>query len=316
MKVFYSDAYVRAGYEFDTVRKSSWIAQSLRDAPIPDVEIVEPQPVTVSDLEVIHDPVYVEAIRTGTPAHMAESQGFPWDPGLWKSVCASTGGTLAAALTALEEGVSGSLSSGLHHARRGRGAGFCTFNGIALAAHAVTRARSGDVLILDLDAHCGGGTASLIKDSSRIWQLDVAVDSFDSYTAATGRGALEIVRSADRYLEAVKTMLARCGPQPSAELVLYNAGMDPFQGCDTGGLSGISEQVLEERECTVFEWAAAHGLPVAFVLAGGYVGPRLPKETLVALHRHTVRFAAGAFTTLPVGAEGGTHVTGRLDGGR
>jgi hypothetical protein len=40
-------------------------------------------------------------------------------------------------------------------------------------------------------------------------------------------------------------------------------------------------------------WARAQAVPVAFVLAGGYTGPRLSREELVALHRLTVR-AAGA----------------------
>jgi acetoin utilization deacetylase AcuC-like enzyme len=294
MKVFYSDSYIRAGHEFDTVRKSRWIAESLRRDPIVGVELVEPQPVTAGDLETVHDSAYVEAVRTGMPRHSAESQGFPWDPGMWDSVCASTGGTVAAARAALEDGVSGSLSSGLHHARRDRGAGFCTFNGIALAAHAVSRAKSGEVLVLDLDAHCGGGTASLISGSSRIRQADVAVSGFDSYAPAPGHRELEIVRSPGRYLDTVQTMLAGFAQQASYELVIYNAGMDPFEGCDVGGLDGITAQLLEERERLVFDWAAIHGLPVAFVLAGGYVGDRLSQHTLVTLHRHTLRSAARA----------------------
>jgi hypothetical protein len=43
-----------------------------------------------------------------------------------------------------------------------------------------------------------------------------------------------------------------------------------------------------ERDRMVFEWAAAHTCPVAFVLAGGYVGDRLSQATLVDLHRHTM----------------------------
>jgi hypothetical protein len=69
----------------------------------------------------------------GDPGEV-ESQGFSWDAGLWPMVLASNGGAVAAGLAALEHGVAGSLSSGLHHARRAKGAGFCTFNGLALAA--------------------------------------------------------------------------------------------------------------------------------------------------------------------------------------
>lgn len=73
-------------------------------------------------------------------------------------VLATNGGVVAAAISALEHGTAGSLSSGLHHARRETGEGFCTFNGLAIAAREALSAGARSVLILDLDAHFGGGT--------------------------------------------------------------------------------------------------------------------------------------------------------------
>src|SRR2546429_582741 len=88
-------------------------------------------------------PVRRGAVETGLPRDLAESQGFVWGLGLWPMVLASNGGAVAAALAALQEGVAGSLSSGLHHARRGSGAGFCTFNGLVIAARAALAAGAG-----------------------------------------------------------------------------------------------------------------------------------------------------------------------------
>jgi len=59
------------------------------------------------------------------------------------------------------------------------------------------------------------------------------------------------------------------------------------------GFSGIDALALADREQIVFEWCTARSIPVAFVLAGGYVGPRLDRVTLVDLHRLTVSAAAG-----------------------
>jgi hypothetical protein len=50
--------------------------------------------------------------------------------------------------------------------------------------------------------------------------------------------------------------------------------------------------MLKERENIVFSWAKAHNLPVAFVFAGGYLGPKLNEEALVQLHRNTIEQAA------------------------
>jgi acetoin utilization deacetylase AcuC-like enzyme len=223
---------------------------------------------------------------------LAESQGFSWDAGLLPMVLASNGGVVEAALAALQNGLAGSLSSGLHHARHQRGAGFCTFNGLAIAAQAALESGARSVLILDLDAHCGGGTHSLIMDDSRIWQLDVSVSSFDSYQPSE-RTSLTILSDAERYLPLIENQLKELGSRtPKFDLCLYNAGMDPSEDCQIGGLNGITREVLAERERIVFAWCRAQGVPVAFVLAGGYIGSKLSESALVELHRLTISSAA------------------------
>ena len=207
-------------------------------------------------------------------------------------VCASNGGVIAAAIDALRTRcVSGSLSSGLHHARRARGAGFCTFNGLVLAARAALDAGARTVLILDLDAHCGGGTHELIHGDGRIWQMDVSVDAFDRYEPL-GNNQLEMVHDSSRYLPTVEQKLEWLEREaPRFDICLYNAGMDPFGGCSIGGMQGVTQEVLHDREEAVFSWCRTRGVPIAFVLAGGYLGPELDRVGLVALHRLTLEAA-------------------------
>jgi acetoin utilization deacetylase AcuC-like enzyme len=293
MKLFYSPDYVLAEYAFDTTRKARWVAESLQAEPVAGIEFAAPEPVSEEMLCELHDAAYVAAVRTGAPRALAESQGFQWDPLLWPSVRASTGGALAAAEVALREGSAGSLSSGLHHAWRNQGKGYCTFNGLALAAYHVLAGGANSVLILDLDAHCGGGTHSLVAQEPRIRHADIAADPFDYYTP-TAENSFELVSDAARYLPAVHELLGHLESGGNFDLCLYNAGMDPHEGSAEGGLVGITEQILAERERMVFAWCRARGIPVAFVLAGGYVSPELSQERLVALHRLTVETAVAA----------------------
>lgn len=291
MRVFYSADYVGSAVSFETTRKSRWIADSLERIPIASVELVAPDPLTWDQLVQVHDPEFVGAVKTGHPRSLAESQGFRWNDGLWPMVLSSNGGAVAAALDALEHGIAGSLSSGMHHARREHGAGFCTFNGLVLAARGALAAGAESVLILDLDAHWGGGTASLVARDPRVWQLDITVSDFDGYAHLAQTDA-RMVRDPAEYLMEIRRGLAEVRRRaPRFDLCLYNAGMDPYEGCSIGGLVGITRDILAAREKLVFEWCREQGTPIAFVLGGGYMGPLLNHEGLVELHRATLMAA-------------------------
>lgn len=291
VSLFYTSAYVGAAHAFETTRKAAWVAQSLIEAPIPGLQLTTHHALTADEVLAVHAPAYVEAVRTGEPRDLAQSQGFPWDAALWPMVVASNGGAVAAARAALATGgIAGALASGLHHARRDHGAGFCTFNGLAIAALQALAGKAKRVLILDFDAHCGGGTHSLLGEHPAVRIVDVAVDGFDAYLPL-GANTLDRVTSADAYLPTISRRLAALDGD-RFDLCLYNAGMDPHEGCPVGGLAGIDAAVLGERERVVFDWARQRKLPLAFVLAGGYLGPALAQDELVALHRLTLAAAA------------------------
>ena len=265
MKVVYNEAYTAAAHAFDTTRKSGEIATAMDEGCAPGCEVVDP--VDFVDLaeeliEATHAHAYVEALRTGEPYDLAGSQGFSWDEGIWDMAVNSTAGVLAAVDEVLATGgSSGSLSSGLHHARHAGGEGYCTVNGLAMAATRATELVSGTVVVLDLDAHCGGGTNELIGGDGRILHLDLSTSSFDSYSP-DGDDELTVLRGPSdvEYLEHVHGYLGRI-PDDTG-LVIYNAGMDPHPG--------VSAEGLAQRERLVAAWCARNSVPVAFVLAGGY----------------------------------------------
>jgi acetoin utilization deacetylase AcuC-like enzyme len=152
------------------------------------------------------------------------------------------------------------------------------------------------VLILDLDAHCGGGTHELIHRDERIWQMDVSVNAFDRYEPL-GNNQLEMVHDGPRYLPTIERKLTWLEREaPRFDICLYNAGMDTFGGCPIGGMQGVTQKVLRDREVAVFSWCRMRGVPIAFVLAGGYLGPELERAGLVALQRLTLEAACARFS--------------------
>lgn len=289
MPVFFSDAFNDVTIHFDTFMKAVALHEHLRAAGLTGLTFGAPRALTVAELCTVHARDYVDAVAVGEPLDLAASNGVDWDPGLLTAAATSSGGVVEAALHVLEHGgFAGSLSSGLHHARRGAGAGYCTFNGLALAAFAARRAGAGRVLVLDLDAHCGGGTASLIEGATGIEQVDVSVSTYDEYRS-TEQARLTLSGGA-AYLGDVEAAIDAIAAPGSIDLVLYNAGMDVHVEAG-GGSRGVSTEVLAAREQMVFGWAASHGLPVAWVPAGGYTSGGLSLDEVCGLHRLTAEAA-------------------------
>ncbi|CAB4574649.1 unannotated protein [freshwater metagenome] len=288
--IFYNDSYVVPGGGLETVRKADEVARRILEQ-FPDIKLVSPEPATVEQLLLAHTAEYIEAFLSGEPYYVASAALGEWSEEVVASVLASTGGVIEAALTALESGKSGSLSSGLHHAASDHGAGFCTINGLAIAALVALQNGAKSVGILDVDAHCGGGTFDILGNNPLIRIGDVSTNGYDAWRSGQERHKLEITTDPDTYLDVVAEMLEHIG---SVDLLLLNAGMDPAEGGSAGSTRGFTSELLEQRELLVAEWCERTNTPVAFVLAGGYVGSNLTLGGVADLHMHTVAAIAGA----------------------
>ena len=280
LTVFYSAAYAVPGTA-DTVSKSALVAEMIDAGEAGAVHLVAPQPATREELGLIHS---AEHVRRTFEDKTGRLEVGPWSQAPLDSILASTGGMRDAIRCALAHGRSGSLSSGLHHARRAMGNGFCQFNGLALAALEVLRSVS-SVGILDLDAHAGGGTFDILGSDPRIRLADVTVNAFDSWAPTDPQRHFHVeVRDPRRYLGDVEQALRFLD---GVECLIYNAGMDAYE--KAGGLPGLGMDIILEREQCVVRWARARGIPHVFALAGGYQWGGLTLAQVAALHLETVR---------------------------
>ena len=283
VNIYYSDEYALAT-GLETVTKSAEVAAAIVAEPALAVRLVAPAPATRDELRAIHEDSY---LRTVFAAGAGELPTGPRTPELRRSLLASTGGMRDAVAEALRAGRSGSLSSGLHHARRGSGEGFCTLNGLALGALRALQDVS-SVGILDLDAHFGGGTFEILGEHPQVRLADVSVNGYDQWEpTAPARHHVELVADAAGYLDAVSRALQAL---EGVRCLLYNAGMDVHERA--GGIKGLTTEVVRRREALVFGWARARRVPIAFALAGGYRWGGLTLAQVAALHLETVRACA------------------------
>jgi acetoin utilization deacetylase AcuC-like enzyme len=278
------------------MRKFQLVADALHESS--QFRIEPPQPASRAQLERVHTTQYIDAIETGEPRDLAQSQKFPWSPALYPSVTLTNGGLIAAAHSALQTGVSAAIASGFHHAHEDHGEGFCTFNGLILAAEDLRESNPDiRVAILDLDLHYGNGTASLA--ASRPWILALSIYGND-YVANTPHRDVEIVRHVDgtNHLSRALPNGSGLGELTTAmdwafaaldnfqpDILLYQAGADPFKGDPYSPLD-LDIDDLFVRDQRVFEFCKSRRVPVAWVLAGGYT-PDISK--VVEIHRNTFR---------------------------
>lgn len=266
------------------MRKFALVAEALRAHP--EIEILAPEPVSANDFLRVHTADYVTAIQTGEPRELAESQKFPWVPELYPSVCLTSGGLLAAAKTALQTGISAALASGFHHSCADHGEGFCTFNGLIVTLEALReQGLIRTAAILDLDLHYGNGTASLAV--SRPWLRALSIYGND-YRDNVAYRDVSIPQHEDGANRASAALVPTGGPdgpmlqktleeylpwllqgETRPDILLYQAGADPLKDDPYSPLN-LTHEDLRARDQAVFTFAKKAGIPLAWVLAGGY----------------------------------------------
>lgn len=280
------------GHAFPMVKYRRLYEAVLDQAAAWGIELRLPTPATDDDLRRVHCPRYIARMRDGSarPDELRRI-GFPWSKRLVERSCLSSGATIAALRSALDgDGVSVNLAGGTHHAAYDRGGGYCVFNDSVVAArHAQAHGWLRRLLVVDLDAHHGNGTAALCAGDPTVFTF--SMHSAKAYPALKPPSDLDVPLAAGTddatYLDALAHHLPEAIARAGADAVIYLAGADPFVGDRLGGL-GLSGAGLAQRDRAVLTACRRAGLPVAVTMAGGYAPD---PEDIVSIHLNTVRIA-------------------------
>lgn len=266
----------------------------LRDlvATLSQIDLVEAPPATDTQILYAHDPHYLIKIIAGDLSpHEQREIGFPWSQKMVERSRRSAGATVAAAKTALHEGIAANLAGGTHHAYRDMGSGFCVFNDSAIAARTLQKEVNAKlkVAIIDLDVHQGNGTASILQHDSSIFTLSMHGENnfpFEKEKSDLDIGLIDGCNDA-LYLEQLYQSLEELESRFTADCIIYLAGADPHEGDRLGRLK-ISKEGMRLRDEAVFEFALNKKLPLAFSMAGGY-GKEI--ESTIDIHFQTIKTA-------------------------
>lgn len=212
-------------------------------------------PATREDLCLVHDRDYVEGVFD-----LDLENGFGnRDPRVPEACLWTVGSLVSATLYAPTDALAVcSPTSGFHHAGHDFGGGFCTFNGLMVAAARYLQLHPGARLgILDCDVHYGNGTADILK-----------------HDKALGRGVVHHTSGAhfhedadpDEFFlwldEAIDDLNAQ-----QVDVTIYQAGADMHIDDPLGGF--LDDAQMAQRDRSVFRRLRG-GL--VWNLAGGYRG--------------------------------------------
>jgi acetoin utilization deacetylase AcuC-like enzyme len=307
IQIFHSPRYFAdLGEHIMPIRKFQLVRDAIVNSGLP-VRLQEPERVSDEDLLRVHTPEYLTAIATGEPAALASSQKFPWSAALGEAVRWTNGGCIAALGAALDDGIAGNLASGFHHSHGPHGEGFCTFNGLVVAMERLKHdGRLQRGLVLDMDLHYGNGTASLLGTRPWLYQLSIYGNWYKknlAYRDVTEESAPDTVNArsvavpagsnGEQYISLLANSLPKLVDEARPDVLFYQAGADPYREDPYSPLD-LGHDDLRARDAFVFEFCKRRGLPVAYVLAGGYTKD---VTKVVEVHVNTFRAASAVFGT-------------------
>ena len=229
-------------------------AYGLRDAP--GAVRVDPPAASQEDVERIHAPAYVRAVRrlSDAPVLAAAPEAAHWGlapggdtparAGMHEAALAVCGASLTAASLVWEERALRAFCpapAGLHHARAAQASGFCVYNDCALAIRWLLDAGAERVAYVDIDAHHGDGVQWLFYEEPRVLTCSVHESGRFLYPGTGGlaeRGAGEAVGTAVNvplppfagdapYLRAIEEVIAPAVRRFRPDVLVTHQGADP-----------------------------------------------------------------------------------------
>ena len=245
-----------------------------------------PDPMPRRWIEAVHDADYVdEVLAARVPAHKERRIGFPVTELVARRAQVVPGGTYLAARIALERGLAANTAGGSHHALPDTGAGYCVFNDLAITANRlVEEGRCRRVLVVDCDVHQGDGTAALLAGRDGLATYSIHAEK--NFPARKARSTLDVPLpdgvGDDAYLATLADTLLPMIAGFSPDMILYQAGVDPYAGDKLGRLA-LSREGLVARDRWIGGVARRGGIPIASALGGGY-----GRDTLEVAGRHVM----------------------------
>ncbi|MFQ5864591.1 MAG: histone deacetylase [bacterium] len=296
MPFIYSDRYFAdIGFHVFPVIKYRLVYQKLvNEAGLTAEQFIAPKPATHDELRLVHTSEYLEDLTTCAWTPRTSYSELPISKEIIDLFVLAAGGTILACREALNHGWAVHLSGGFHHAFADKAEGFCYLNDLAVGVR-VTQKQGlvHKVAIIDCDLHQGNGTAVIFQGDETVYTF--SIHQRDLYPIKEKSDLdihLPIGVSDKEYMSYLKQTIPNILSEFKPELVLYQAGADPYKEDQLGSL-GLTIEGLQKRDEFIFEECKKRDIPIAVTLGGGYA---FNTDDTVQIHFNTCRLAPEVFS--------------------
>src|SRR5512133_898165 len=165
------------------------------------VDLLEPEPASDAELERLHVPPYLAAVRAAPEkgddcAHGLGTDDNPIFEGMHEASCLVCGGSLLAAREIAEGRADRAvnIAGGRHHAMPDRASGFCVYNDCAVAISWLLDHGFDRIAYVDVDVHHGDGVQAAFYHDPRVLTISLHQHPFTlwpgtGWPAEYGEGA-------------------------------------------------------------------------------------------------------------------------------
>jgi acetoin utilization deacetylase AcuC-like enzyme len=265
-------------------------ARLVEEGDLDDREVLTPAPASRDELLLVHTPEYLDDLEAERWTRRTSCSELPLTREIVDAYVLCAGGTILAAREALRRGAGINLGGGFHHAFADLASGFCYINDLAVAIRVLqSESLVGRAAVVDCDLHQGDGTAHIFAGDPRVFTFSIHQEHLYpiKQTSDLDIGLDNGVGDED-YNARLAGGLERVW-EHRPEIVLYQAGADPFEDDQLGQLR-LTLAGLERRDRLVLEGCASRDIPVVVTLGGGYA--RRLADT-VRIHTRTCQVALG-----------------------
>lgn len=283
MKVFYpstTEKIIHKGkggntYRLDGIELCISLHNALRSDPYYSVCDISTNKAGLDNLETLintcHSPKIIQAIKSGMPTELANASGVMWQPDLYYYVLESALISKLVAEEALTNNSALAIVGGGHHAEYAQPFGFCIINTMAITAKSLTTLGK-KVSILDLDVHFSNGCFDILQFNPNVCIYSLwnqALEKWKYFEPTNKMWHKKVTNSTDYFVKLQELTDSVMRNKPDA--LIYHLGLDILASDRMGGIQGITEKELMQRDQIIKDLVTKLAIPLVIFLGGAYV---------------------------------------------